>query len=240
MTNIIGTENVLNAAEKNGVEKVVVLSTDKAVYPINVMGMTKAIAEKIATSKQQIYKKNTTICTTRYGNVMASRGSVIPLFIDQIKSGKDITITNPKMTRFIMSLDDAVNLVLYAFKNGDPGDTFVQKSSACTVELLASALLEIFESNNEIKIIGTRHGEKLYETLVSTEEMMRTIDLEGFYKIQSDNRDLNYEKYFSDGRDINIDSLDEYNSHNTKQLSYDELKEVLLSNNYVKKELNIL
>ena len=161
MTNIIGTENVLNAAEKNGVEKVVVLSTDKAVYPINVMGMTKAIAEKIATSKQQIYKKNTTICTTRYGNVMASRGSVIPLFIDQIKSGKDITITNPKMTRFIMSLDDAVNLVLYAFKNGDPGDTFVQKSSACTVELLASALLEIFESNNEIKIIGTRHGEKL-------------------------------------------------------------------------------
>ena len=241
MTNINGTNNLLAAAENNNVKKVVVLSTDKAVYPINVMGMTKAVAEKVATSRQMFGQNNTTVSCTRYGNVMASRGSVIPLFIDQIKSKKDITITNPDMTRFIMSLDEAVNLVLYAFGEGVmTGETFVQKSPACSVGMLAEVLLEIFDSKNKIKTIGTRHGEKLYETLVSKEEMMRSEDLGDFYKIRSDNRDLNYEKYFSDGQNISLEDANEYNSHNTKQLNHDELKNILLNNEYVKKELEIL
>ena len=240
MTNINGTNNLLSAAENNNVEKVVVLSTDKAVYPINVMGMTKAVAEKVATSRQMFGQNNTTVSCTRYGNVMASRGSVIPLFIDQIKSKKDITITNPDMTRFIMSLDEAVNLVLYAFGEGHTGETFVQKSPACSVRMLAEVLLEIFDSKNKIRIIGTRHGEKLYETLVSKEEMMRSEDLGNFYKIKSDNRDLNYEKYFSNGQNISLEEVNEYNSHNTKQLNNDELKNILLNNEFIKKELDIL
>ena len=240
MTNINGTNNLLNSAEANNVKKVVVLSTDKAVYPINVMGMTKAVAEKVATSRQMNGNTKTTICCTRYGNVMASRGSVIPLFVNQIKSKSDITITDPDMTRFIMSLEEAVNLVLYAFSEGTAGDTFVQKSPACSVKLLAEVLLDIFDASSDIRIIGTRHGEKLYETLVSKEEMARSEDLGNFFRFRSDNRDLNYDKYFVDGQNINPSQVEEYNSHNTHQLSHDELKEILLENEFIKKELSEL
>ena len=227
-TNIIGTENVLNSAEKYSVKKVVVLSTDKAAYPINAMGMSKALMEKVTIAKSRNLDNNTTVfCCTRYGNVMASRGSVIPLLIDQINSGKPLTITDPNMTRFMMTLDDAVDLVWYAFEYGNQGDLFVQKAPAATIETLTNALLEIFEANNEIKIIGTRHGEKLYETLVNREEMVKAKDLGLYYQIPADNRDLNYEKYFSEG-DKTTAVFDEYHSHNTEQLDVEGMKTLLL------------
>ena len=227
-TNIIGTENVLNSAEKYSVKKVVVLSTDKAAYPINAMGMSKALMEKVTIAKSRNLDNNTTVfCCTRYGNVMASRGSVIPLLIDQINSGKPLTITDPNMTRFMMTLDDAVDLVWYAFEYGNQGELFVQKAPAATIETLAKALLEIFKANNEIKIIGTRHGEKLYETLVNREEMVKAKDLGLYYQIPADNRDLNYEKYFSEG-DKTTAVFDEYHSHNTEQLDVEGMKTLLL------------
>ncbi|MCX9085923.1 MAG: polysaccharide biosynthesis protein [Candidatus Methanoperedens sp.] len=235
-TNVIGTENVMNAAIANNVKKVVVLSTDKAVYPINAMGMSKALMEKAMVAKSR-ETSDTIMCGTRYGNVMASRGSVIPLFIDQIKSGKPITITNPHMTRFMMSLDDAVGLVDYAFKNANPGDLFVQKAPACTIADLAEALKELFETKTEIKIIGTRHGEKLYESLLTSEERAVAEDLGDYYRVPADGRDLNYEKYFESGDSIS-DNLESYTSHNTNQLDISEVKEMLLKIDYVKTELD--
>jgi UDP-N-acetylglucosamine 4,6-dehydratase/5-epimerase len=223
-TNVLGTENVLNAAISNNVEKVVCLSTDKAVYPINAMGVSKAMMEKVFVAKSR-NSKNTIITGTRYGNVMASRGSVIPHFIDQIKSGKPITVTDPSMTRFMMTLDHAVELVLYAFNNGQPGDIFVQKSPASTIGELAQSLKDIFKSEVEIKNIGIRHAEKMHETLLSKEEFMVADDLGEYYKVAADNRDLNYDKYFSKGNEIV--ELDEYNSYNTHRLSEIELKELL-------------
>lgn len=220
-TNVFGTENVLNAAINQNVSKVICLSTDKAVYPINAMGISKALMEKIMVAKSRISGK-TTIVGTRYGNVMASRGSVIPLFFDQIMSKQDITITNPEMTRFMMTLEDAVDLVLYAFKNGNSGDIFVQKSPASTISQLAIALKKIYNSNVDIKIIGTRHSEKLYETLLAKEEMLHAEDLGEYFRVPADNRDLNYNKYFSEGS-LNISKFDEYHSHNTKRLDEDEL-----------------
>ena len=237
-TNLLGAENVLEAAARNNVKKVIVLSTDKAAYPINSMGMTKALMEKLAISRardQRIQKNGGVICATRYGNVMCSRGSVIPLFINQIKQGLPITITEPKMTRFMMSLDDAVNLVMYAFENAEPGDTLVQKAPAATVEILAQALKELFNAENEIKIIGARHGEKMYETLCTHEEMSKAIDVGEFYRVPADFRDLNYTKYVQ--RDGSKLSEREYNSDNTRQLSLSEMKELLLTLDYVKEEL---
>lgn len=237
-TNILGSENVLEAATRNNVKKVVVLSTDKAVYPINTMGMTKALMEKIAISKARdprMRNNNGVICATRYGNVMASRGSIIPLFIQQIKEGKPLTITDPRMTRFMMSLEDSVNLVLYAFQNANPGDTFVQKAPAATIETLAIALKEIFNGNNEIQIIGARHGEKRFETLCGREEMAKAVDLGDFYRIPADFRDLNYTKYREEEGPKLI--AEEYNSDNTKRLNVKQLKELLLSLEYVQNEL---
>jgi UDP-N-acetylglucosamine 4,6-dehydratase len=225
-TNILGTNNILSSAEKFGIKKVVILSTDKAAYPINAMGMTKALMEKVMISKSRV-NDNTIFCGTRYGNVMGSRGSVIPLFIDQIKSNMDITITNPKMTRFMMSLNDAVDLVEYAFKNGNQGDLFVQKAPSATIEVLAQSLIHIFDSKSKIKNIGIRHGEKMYETLVTKEEMTKASDLGNYFRIESDSRGLNYEKYFSDGNNSNK-VFDEYNSNNTKILSKEELIDILL------------
>jgi len=237
-TNILGSENVLEAAATNNVEKVVVLSTDKAVYPINTMGMTKALMEKLAISKSRdsrVKKNKSVYATTRYGNVMCSRGSIIPLFIKQIKEGKPLTITDPTMTRFMMSLKDSVDLVLYAFQNAKPGDTFVQKSPAATIETLAKALIELFEADNQIQIIGARHGEKLYETLCSKEEMAKAEDLGSFYRIPADLRDLNYTKYVQkDGPPLQDE---EYNSHNTNRLSVQELKDLLLNLDEVKQQL---
>jgi UDP-glucose 4-epimerase len=238
-TNILGSENVLEATARNNVKKVVVLSTDKAVYPINTMGMTKALMEKIAISKARdprVKNNNGVICATRYGNVMASRGSIIPLFIQQIKEGKPLTITDPGMTRFMMSLDDSVNLVLYAFQNANPGDTFVQKAPAATIETLATAIKEIFNANNDIQIIGARHGEKRFETLCGREEMSKAEDLGGFYRIPADFRDLNYTKYREEEGPRLI--AEEYNSDNTKILNVDQLKELLLSLDYIQNELN--
>lgn len=227
-TNIIGTDNVLTAAINNGVQKVICLSTDKAVYPINAMGMSKALMEKVAIAKSR-YSNGTTICVTRYGNVMASRGSVIPLFIDQIRRNVPITITDPNMTRFMMSLDEAIELVIYAFENGENGDTFIKKAPAATIGLLAETIKEIFNRpEHPVKIIGTRHGEKKDETLITREEMARAVDLGGFYKIPADTRDLNYEKYFSQG-DQKVQQVEEYNSGNTYQLTKEELKEKLLN-----------
>jgi UDP-N-acetylglucosamine 4,6-dehydratase len=229
-TNILGAENVIEAAAINGVKRVVVLSTDKAVYPINTMGLTKALMEKLAISKARdlkVIKNGGVICTTRYGNVMCSRGSIIPLFIKQIKEGKPLTITNPKMTRFMMSLEDSVDLVMFAFENAEPGDIFVQKSPAATIETLAIALKELFNANNEIKIIGERHGEKLFETLCAKEEMAKATDMGKFYKVPADYRDLNYTKYVQEDGPKLVE--DEYNSHNTKLLNVKELKELLLS-----------
>jgi UDP-N-acetylglucosamine 4,6-dehydratase/5-epimerase len=237
-TNIIGAENVMEAAARNNVKKVVVLSTDKAVYPINTMGMTKALMEKLAISKardSRVVDNQGVICVTRYGNVMCSRGSIIPLFIKQIKEGIPLTVTDPNMTRFMMSLEDSVSLVLYAFENANPGDIFVQKSPAATVETLAIALKELFNSDNEIKIIGVRHGEKMYESLCGTEEMSKAIDLGDFYKIPADYRDLNYTKYIQEkGVDL---KTEEYNSDNTYRLNVNELKELLLTLDYVQNEL---
>lgn len=236
-TNIIGTENVLNAAIANKVKKVIILSTDKAVYPINAMGMSKALMEKIMLAKSRTVDPSiTTFCGTRYGNVMASRGSVIPLFIEQIKSGKSLTITNPNMTRFMMSLEDAIDLVLYAFNNGGPGDMFVQKAPAATIEDLAKALLELFNAHNEIRIIGTRHGEKLYESLLTSEEKAIAEDLGDYYKVSPDTRDLNYSKYFDNGECIK-NNIEPYTSHNTRRLNIEEIKELLLKVNYVQEQL---
>lgn len=236
-TNVLGTENVLKAAIANKVKKVICLSTDKAAYPINAMGMSKALMEKVAVAESRnVDEKDTTICLTRYGNVMASRGSVIPLFIEQIKSGNPITITDPNMTRYLMSLEDAVDLVLFAYENGKQGDLFVQKAPAATIEVLAKALIELFESENEIKIIGTRHGEKLYETLCTREEMAKAIDLPGFYQIPADNRDLNYAQYFEKG-DVKTSALEDYNSHNTERLTLAQTKELLLTLDLIKEEI---
>jgi UDP-N-acetylglucosamine 4,6-dehydratase/5-epimerase len=225
-TNVLGTENMLEAAVKNRVKKVVVLSTDKAVYPINAMGISKAMMEKVMVAKSR-QSTETVMCGTRYGNVMASRGSVIPLFVDQIKAGKDITITDPNMTRFMMTLEDAVDLVLFAFEHGVSGDIFVQKSPASTIEVLANALKDLYQSDNEVKVIGTRHGEKLYETLVNREEMAKAEELEHYYRIPADNRDLNYEKYFSEG-EADMEKIEEYHSHNTHRLDLEGTKKLLL------------
>ena len=237
-TNILGAENVLEAAARNNVKRVVVLSTDKAVYPINTMGMSKAVMEKLAVSKARdprVQSINAVYTATRYGNVMASRGSIIPLFIKQIKEGQPLTITNPKMTRFMMSLDQSVELVLFAFTNGNPGDIFVQKSPAATIETLAQAIKELFNADNEIQIIGERHAEKMYETLCAKEEMAKAEDMGNFYRIPADFRDLNYTKYVqTDGPSL---TTDEYNSDNTEQLNVEQLKELLLTLDYVKEEL---
>ena len=228
-TNILGVENVLRAAIARRVKKVIVLSTDKAVYPINAMGMSKAMMEKVMVAKSRTIIGNQTVfCGTRYGNVMASRGSVIPLFIDQIKRGAAITITDPDMTRFLMSLDDAVNLVLYAFEHGRQGDIFVQKSPASTIHDLAVALQEMFNADNEIKIIGTRHGEKQYETLLTREEFSKAMDLGQYYRIPADNRDLNYEKYFEQGQE-KVSLAQDYNSNNTQRLNVEQIKTLLRS-----------
>ncbi len=236
-TNVLGTENVLNAAVRQGVKKIICLSTDKAVYPINAMGMSKAMMEKLMVAKSRfIDPDKTTMCCTRYGNVMGSRGSVIPLFIKQIKEGSPLTVTDPNMTRFLMSIDDAVDLVLYAYINGRQGDTFVQKSPASTVGDLALAIKELFNADNEIKIIGTRHGEKLYETLLTREEMAHAEDLGDYYRIPVDDRDLNYNKYFFEGQEKVSESQD-YNSHNTERLSVQQIKEKLLTLEFVRKEL---
>lgn len=234
-TNVYGTENVLNAAIRNNVEKVICLSTDKAAYPINAMGISKAMMEKVATAKSRV-NSSTTITTTRYGNVMASRGSVIPLFINQIKSGAPLTITNPDMTRYMMSLEQAVDLVLFAFDNGRPGDLFVQKAPAATIGQLAEVMLDLFNASNGIKIIGTRHGEKLYETLLTQEERVRSADLGEYYRVSPDDRDLNYDKYFSQGDD-KVQAAEDYHSHNTYRLSNEELKALLLKLDYVQNEL---
>ncbi|WP_018629370.1 polysaccharide biosynthesis protein [Niabella aurantiaca] len=226
-TNVLGTDNVLNAAEKYQVKKVVVLSTDKAAYPINAMGMSKALMEKVTVARSRnLDDSKTVFCATRYGNVMASRGSVIPLFIDQIKAGKPLTITNPDMTRFMMTLEDAVDLVLYAFENGKQGDLFVQKAPGATIQTLAKALLEMYQSDSEIKIIGTRHGEKIYETLVNREDMLKAKDMGDYYRIPADNRDLNYEQYFSEGNTREAE-IEEYHSHNTRRLDIEGMKELL-------------
>lgn len=237
-TNILGTENVLNAAIASKVKKVVCLSTDKAAYPINAMGMSKALMEKVIVAKGRNLKDDeTTICLTRYGNVMASRGSVIPLFIDQVRHGKPITITDPNMTRFMMSLDQAVDLVLFAFKNGKNGDLFIQKSPAATIEVLAHTMKNILKKpEHEVKIIGTRHGEKLYEVLMTKEEKVRAIDMGEYFRVPADGRDLNYSKYFEDGQEV-ITQADEYNSHNTYRLNEEELKKMILDLYEVQDEL---
>lgn len=236
-TNILGTENVLNSAIEAGVKKVICLSTDKAAYPVNAMGISKALMEKTFIAKSRtVSPDKTLICGTRYGNVMASRGSVIPLFIEQIKNGQPLTITDPKMTRFIMSLEDAVELVLYAFENAETGDIMVQKSPSCFIGDLAQALKELFKVDNDVKVIGTRHGEKMYEVLLTKEEAAKAIDKGEFYKVPADNRDLNYEKYLEEGSH-EITLTDEYNSNNTKILTVKEIKELLLTLDEIKEEL---
>tara|TARA_B100001287_G_C22605738_1_gene492624 strand:+ start:88 stop:1095 length:1008 start_codon:yes stop_codon:yes gene_type:complete len=236
-TNILGTENVLTCAAEEGVKKAVILSTDKAAYPINAMGMSKALMEKVMVAQSRnLNSEKTVFCGTRYGNVMASRGSVIPLFIDQIKRGKSLTITQPEMTRFMMTLDHAVELVLYAFEHGKQGDLFVQKSPAATIETLAQALKELFNSKAPIETLGIRHGEKMYETLVTAEEMHNAQDLFDYYRVRADNRDLNYKIYFSEGQKSTIKA--EYNSNNTKRLDVNEMKKLLLELPEIQKELN--
>lgn len=237
-TNVLGTENVLSAAIMNGVKSVVCLSTDKAAYPVNAMGTSKAMMEKVVIAKSRtVDPQKTTICATRYGNVMCSRGSVIPLFIEQIKAGKPLTITEGKMTRFIMSLEEAVELVVFAFKNADAGDIMVQKAPACTIDVLAQAIKELFGvPNHETKVIGIRHGEKMYETLLTEEECARATDMGNFYKVSCDKRDLNYDKYFNDG-DKQLVELEEFNSDNTIRLDVEGVKEKLLQLDYVRNEL---
>ena len=236
-TNIVGTENLLNAAIAFGVKKVICLSTDKAVYPINAMGISKAMMEKIMVAKSRaVDPSETTICGTRYGNVMASRGSVIPLFVKQIKSGLPLTVTDPNMTRYLMTIDDAVELVLFAFENARQGDLFIQKAPAATIADLAQAVKEIFNADNEVKIIGTRHGEKVYETLLSREEMASSENLGNYYRISADTRSLNYDKYFENG-DESLSCSQEYNSHNTERLDISTIKELLLSLDYIREEL---
>ncbi|MDF1578947.1 MAG: polysaccharide biosynthesis protein [Desulfobulbales bacterium] len=237
-TNIMGTENMMASAIAQGVKRVVVLSTDKAVYPINAMGVSKAMMEKLMVAKARMQGEGeTVICATRYGNVMASRGSVIPLFVSQLKEGKTLTVTDPKMTRFLMSLEDSVDLVLYAFEHGTQGDIFVQKAPASTVEVLALALKELFGKDNPVRIIGTRHGEKLFESLISREEMARADDLGDYFRIPADNRDLNYAKFFSDGEE-KISRFDDYTSHNTERLDIEQVKTLLLKLDFVREELD--
>lgn len=236
-TNVIGTDNVLTAAIEAKVKAVICLSTDKAAYPINAMGITKAIEEKVAVAKSR-YSGETKICCTRYGNVMCSRGSVIPLWIDQIRNGQPITLTEPSMTRFIMSLDEAVDLVLFAFEHGQGGDIFVQKASACTIQTQAEAVCELFGGKKEdIKVIGIRHGEKLYETLLTKEECAKAVDMGDFYRVPADNRDLNYDKYFKEG-DVKRVTIEEFNSNNTRRLNLEETKEKIASLEYIQNELN--
>jgi len=237
-TNVLGAENVLNAAVANGVKRVVVLSTDKAVYPINAMGISKAMMEKLMVAKSRLRREGETVlCATRYGNVMASRGSVIPLFIDLIKTGKPLTVTDPKMTRFLMSLEDSVDLVMHAFANAKQGDIFVQKAPASTVGDLAQALKELFAIENPVQIIGTRHGEKLYESLLSREEMARAVDMDRYYRIPSDDRDLNYAKYFVEG-ESSVSTSDDYTSHNTERLNVAQVKELLLTLDFIQDALH--
>ena len=234
-TNVFGTQNVIDAAMSNKVNKVICLSTDKAAYPINAMGISKALMEKVAIASSR-NSTETTVCLTRYGNVMASRGSVIPLFLKQIQSGQPLTITDPNMTRFLMSLEDAVDLVLFAFENGNPGDLFVNKAPAGTIGDLAQALKELCKANNEVKIIGTRHGEKLYETLCTREEMVKAEDMGDFYRIPADNRNLNYAQYFSEG-ETDIATIDDYHSHNTQQQGVEGMKRLLSELPLIKKEV---
>lgn len=234
-TNVFGTQNVIDAAVANKVTKVICLSTDKAAYPINAMGISKALMEKVAIAASRNLK-DTTVCLTRYGNVMASRGSVIPLFLKQIQSGGALTITDPNMTRFLMSLEDAVDLVLFAFEHGNPGDLFVNKAPAGTIGDLAQALKELCKSDNEIKIIGTRHGEKLYETLCTREEMLKAEDMGEFYRVPADNRDLNYAQYFSEG-ETDISKIEDYHSHNTEQLGVEGMKKLISNLPLIKKEV---
>ncbi|KWR90158.1 polysaccharide biosynthesis protein [Cupriavidus sp. IDO] len=239
LTNVVGTENVLNAAITNKVKRVVVLSTDKAVYPINAMGISKAMAEKIMVAKSRTIREGSTVlCATRYGNVMASRGSVIPLFIEKIKAGKSLTVTDPKMTRFLMSLEDSVDLVLHAFQHGTQGDIFVQKAPASTIEDLGQALKELLNSSAPVEIIGTRHGEKLYETLVSREEMAKAEDMGRYYRIPADNRDLNYDKFILEGQP-DANDVDDYTSHNTERLNVERIKQLLLTLSYVRKQVKL-
>lgn len=235
-TNAVGTENVLSAAMRNEVERVIVLSTDKAVYPINAMGISKAMMEKLAVAKSRVAGTNTVISITRYGNVMASRGSVIPLFIKQIQDGQALTVTDSAMTRFMMTIEDAVDLVIYAFQHGNSGDTFVQKAPACTIETLALALMKLLKRNTTIETIGTRHGEKLYETLLTREEMAVAEDMGGYYRVPADNRDLNYSLYFSEGqREVTV--RDDYNSHNTERMDVDSMSKMLLKLDCVQKAI---
>ncbi|MDD3322941.1 MAG: polysaccharide biosynthesis protein [Paludibacter sp.] len=239
-TNVLGTENVLDSAIQHGVKNVVILSTDKACYPINAMGISKAMMEKVAIAKARSLGEDakTTICCTRYGNVMASRGSVIPLWIDQMKAGHEITITDPNMTRFMMTLDDAADLVLYAFEHGKSGDLFVQKAPAATLEVLVNALFELYKYEPKIRIIGTRHGEKLYESLVTREEMAKAVDMGGYYRIPCDGRDLNYDKYFIEGQEA-ISTFEDYHSHNTHRLDQNEMKQLLLKLEMVRIDLKL-
>lgn len=246
MTNVLGTNNVLLSAIDHKVRNVVVLSTDKAAYPINAMGISKALMEKVAIAKGRELGNNasTTICCTRYGNVMASRGSVIPLWVEQMEQGKPITITDPNMTRFMMTLDDAVDLVIYAFTHGENGDLFVQKAPAATLEVLAEALKQTYAqidpkyADTEVKVIGTRHGEKLYETLVTREEMAKAIDMVDYYRIPCDNRDLNYDKFFKDGSEV-VSNIDDYHSHNTRRLDVEGMKELLLKLRFIREDLGL-
>lgn len=227
-TNVFGSDNVIKACVENGVKKAIFLSTDKAAYPINAMGMTKALMEKnVIARSRQMSQNDTVFCLTRYGNVMASRGSVIPLFYDQIVQGKALTITNPDMTRYMMTLEDAVDLVLFAFENGNQGDLFIQKAPAATIDVLAKAIKELMNANNDIQYIGTRHGEKLYEVLVTKEDMIKAEDLGNYFRIPADNRDLNYDKFVYKGN-MDVDNISEYNSHNTSRLSVDEMKKLLM------------
>jgi len=236
-TNVIGCENVLDSAMQHGVKNVVVLSTDKAVYPINAMGMSKALSEKVMVAKSRnLNGSGSTFCGTRYGNVMASRGSVIPLFVEQIKNGKPLSITDPNMTRFMMTLDGAVDLVLYAFEHGRNGDIFVQKAPAATVEVLAQALLDLYNASNPIKVIGTRHGEKLFETLVTREEMVKAEDCGNYYRIPADTRDLNYGKFFTEGTE-KMAEVDDYTSHNTSRLDVEGMKELLMQLPMIRKDI---
>jgi UDP-glucose 4-epimerase len=237
-TNVLGADNVMTAAVARGVRRVVLLSTDKAVYPINAMGLSKAMMEKLMMAKSRMrLEGETVLCATRYGNVMASRGSVIPLFINQIKAGKPITITDPSMTRFLMSLKDSVRLVLHAYEHGEQGDIFVQKAPAATLEVLAQALIRIFGGKGDIQIIGTRHGEKLFESLVSREEMIKAEEDDHYYRVPSDNRDLNYSKYFVEG-ETKLSTMDDYTSHNTLRLDVDQTVELLMNLDYVQEQLN--
>lgn len=235
-TNAIGTENLLNAAIDAGVERVIVLSTDKAVYPINAMGISKAMMEKLAVAKSRVANHSPVISITRYGNVMASRGSVIPLFLKQIQEGRPITITDPAMSRFMMTIEDAVDLVVYAFQNGNPGDTFVQKAATCTLDTLAKSLLNLLKADNPIEVIGTRHGEKLYETLLTREESTSAEDLGGYFRVPADNRDLNYSQYFSEGRE-EVTIREDYNSHNTAQKDVTAMRQLLLKLDCVQQAL---